>query len=40
MTWTINFFKIRIKQLKKVLGRGNFVGSVGVHKNPFLNWPE
>lgn len=30
------FVKIRIKQLKKVFNRGNFVGSVGVHKNPFL----
>lgn len=36
MTWTITFLKIRIIELKKVLGRGNFVGSVGVHKNPFL----
>lgn len=30
------FVKIRIKQLKKEFGRGKFVGSVGVHKNPFL----
>lgn len=36
MTWTINFLKIRIKQLEKEFGRGNFVGSVGVHKNQFL----
>lgn len=37
MTWTINFFKNQNQTVeKKEFNRVNFVGSVGVHKNPFL----